>query len=88
MDWLYAREIPIEAQFLYRKAQEQAGFGNHEAALRYFKQAVFIAPRYRKAIHEMGNCLATLGRYDEAREKYDLARLLNGPPAVAGEGIP
>lgn len=83
MDWLYAREIPIEAQFLYRKALEQTKFGNHEAAIRYLKQAVFIAPRYLKAIHEMGNCLACLGRYDEAREKYDLARLRGDRPSVS-----
>jgi len=31
----------------------------------------------------MGNCLACLGRYDEAREKYDLARLRGDRPSVS-----
>jgi tetratricopeptide (TPR) repeat protein len=86
MDWLYSRIIPIEAQYLYRKAQEEAKFGNNESALRYLKQAVFLAPLYAKAIHEMGNCLATLGRYDEAMDKYNLARQLDLHQAVTAQG--
>jgi tetratricopeptide (TPR) repeat protein len=77
MNWLYSREIPIEAQFLYRKALDLEKLGNNETALRYFKQAVVIAPRYSKAIYEMGNCLAQLGQYDEARIKYDRARQID-----------
>jgi tetratricopeptide (TPR) repeat protein len=70
MEWLYARGIPIEAQFLYRKAADLSRRGNDESALNYLRQAVVIAPKYARAFFEMGNCLARLGRYDEAREKY------------------
>lgn len=82
MEWLYAKGIPIEAQFLYRKAQDLSRHGNDEGALRYFRQAVIIAPRYATAFFEMGNCLARLGRYGEAREKYEQATHLDAgfPP--------
>jgi len=73
MEWLYAKGIPIEAQFLYRKALDLSHQGNDEGALRYFRQAVIIAPRYATAFFEMGNCLARLGRIGEAREKYEQA---------------
>lgn len=73
MEWLYAKGIPIEAQFLFRKALALSRNGNDEGALRYFRQAVIIAPRYATAFFEMGNCLARLGRYGEAREKYEQA---------------
>jgi len=42
-------------------------------ALNYYKQAVVIAPRYSQAYYEMGNCLARLGQYPEAIEKYQRA---------------
>jgi tetratricopeptide (TPR) repeat protein len=67
MEWLYARGIPIEAQFLYRKAVELEKQGNDESALKYLMQAAFLAPKYGKAFFEMVNCLARLGRYREAR---------------------
>jgi tetratricopeptide (TPR) repeat protein len=79
MEWLYAKGIPIEAQILYRKARDLSRKGNDEDALRYFKQVVIIAPGYATAFFEMGNCLARLGRYDEAREKYDRATHIDPP---------
>lgn len=86
MDWIYAKGIPIEAQFLYRKGLELEGQGRMDAALACFRQAAFLAPGYAKAIFEMGNCLAKLGRYNEARETYRRAAridpLLAEGPAV------
>ena len=70
MEWLYAKAIPIEAQYLYRKARELAEQGQTGMALNYFKQAIVIAPRYSQAYYQMGNCLALLGRYQDAIEKY------------------
>ena len=37
-----------------------------DVALIYLKQAVFIAPGFSKAYRELGNCLARLGRSEEA----------------------
>jgi len=73
MEWLYAKGIPIEAQYLYRKAFEMAGQGKDESALRYYRQALIIAPKYSKALFEMGNSYAHLGRYTEALAMYDRA---------------
>jgi tetratricopeptide (TPR) repeat protein len=73
MEWLYAKGIPIEAQFLYRKALDFSLHGRDEEALKYFRQSVLIAPGYARALFEMGNCFARLGRLVEAREKYDQA---------------
>jgi tetratricopeptide (TPR) repeat protein len=73
MEWLYAKAIPIEAQYLYRKARELSEQGQTGMALNYYKQAVVIAPRYSQAYYQMGNCLALLGLYTEAIEKYQRA---------------
>jgi tetratricopeptide (TPR) repeat protein len=73
MEWLYAKAIPIEAQYLYRKAMELSENGQTGMALNYYKQAVVIAPRYSQAYYEMGNCLARLGLYPEAIKKYQRA---------------
>ena len=81
MDWIYIKGIPIEAQYLYRKALEYSRFERHEIALRYFKQAVLIAPRYSKAFYEMGNCKASLGQYDEAIALYN--RAIDIDPLIA-----
>ena len=70
MEWLYAKAIPIEAQYLYRKAMVLSEQGQTGMALNYLKQAVVIAPRYSQAYYQMGNCLALLGQYAEAVEKY------------------
>ncbi len=75
MEWtyVYTRGIPIEAQYLYRKAREFADLEKYETALRYFRQAVIIAPRYAKAVCEMGNCLEKLGQQYEAVVLYERA---------------
>jgi tetratricopeptide (TPR) repeat protein len=85
MDWIYIKGIPIEAQYLYRKALEYSRFERYEIALRYFKQAVVIAPRYSKAFYEMGNCLASLGQYDEAIALYN--RAIDIDPLIADAQI-
>jgi tetratricopeptide (TPR) repeat protein len=63
--------IPLEAQYLYRKALSLSMEGNKEEALNDFRRAVFIAPRFCKALNAMGNCLDELERYDEAVRKFD-----------------
>jgi len=77
MEWLYAKGIPIEAQYLYRKAFEMAGQGKDKSALKYYRQALIIAPKYSNALFEMGNSFAHLGRYAEALEMYDRAIRIN-----------
>jgi tetratricopeptide (TPR) repeat protein len=62
---------PLEAQYLYRRGLEMIDQQKEDIALVYLKQAVFIAPGFSKAYRELGNCLARLGRLEEA-SKYCL----------------
>jgi len=75
MGWkyIYAKNVPIEAQYLYKKAMDMFRSGKTESALKYLKQTMVIAPRYSKALFEMGNCLTTLGEHEEARVRYEQA---------------
>ncbi len=71
--YTYAKGIPIEAQYLYKKAMDLYSMGKTESALKYLRQTTVIAPRYSKALFDMGNCLTKLGLYDEATERYEQA---------------
>lgn len=83
MEWLYSKGIPIEAQYLYRKAHEMADQGKDTTALKYYRQALIIAPKYSKALFEMGNSFAHLGMYPEALAMYDRAIHVNpGSPEI------
>jgi Tfp pilus assembly protein PilF len=75
MGWqyIYAKGVPIEAQYLYKKAMDMYSNGKTESALKYLKQTMVIAPRYSKALIEMGNCLTKLGQHEEARVRYEQA---------------
>jgi tetratricopeptide (TPR) repeat protein len=72
MGWkyTYARGIPIEAQYLHKKAMVLYTMGKTESALKYLRQTMVIAPRYSKALFDMGNCLTKLGLYDEATARF------------------
>jgi tetratricopeptide (TPR) repeat protein len=58
--------IPLEAQYLYRRGLEMIEQQKEDIALVYLRQAVFIAPGFSKAYRELGNCVARLGRLEEA----------------------
>jgi tetratricopeptide (TPR) repeat protein len=75
MGWkyTYAKGIPIEAQYLYKKAMDLYNVGKTESALKYLRQTTVIAPRYSKALFDMGNCLTKLGLHDEAAIRYEQA---------------
>jgi tetratricopeptide (TPR) repeat protein len=75
MGWkyIYTKGVPIEAQYLYKKAMDMWRVGKTESALKYLKQTMVIAPCYSKALFEMGNCLTQLGNLEEARVRYEQA---------------
>jgi tetratricopeptide (TPR) repeat protein len=75
MGWTYTytKGVPIEAQYLFKKAMEVYSMGNTETALKYLRQTTVLAPRYSKALFEMSNCLAELGLQEEADERYEQA---------------
>jgi tetratricopeptide (TPR) repeat protein len=58
--------IPLEAQYLYQRGMMMVSLQRTDAAVNCFQQAVFIAPGFSKAYRELGNCLALLGRPEEA----------------------
>ncbi len=58
--------IPLEAQYLYQRGKEMVSLKRTDAALICFRQAVFIAPGFSRAYRELGDCLARLGRPEEA----------------------
>ena len=66
----YPGIIPLEAQYLYRRGLEMMGLQRADLALVYLRQAVYIAPGFSKAYIELGNCLARLGRTEEADAYY------------------
>ena len=51
--------IPLEAQYLYQRGMEMVSLKRTDAALIYFRQAVFIAPGFSRAYRELGDCLVT-----------------------------
>ena len=75
MEWkfTYTKGISIEAQYLFKKAMDLYSVGKTETALKYLRQTMVIAPRYSKALFEMGNCLAKLGQQEEATARYEQA---------------
>jgi tetratricopeptide (TPR) repeat protein len=75
MGWkyTYVKGIPIEAQYLYKKAMEMYDLGKTESALKYLRQTLVIAPCYSKALFTMGTCLEKLGLYGEATARYEQA---------------
>ncbi|OPX63627.1 MULTISPECIES: tetratricopeptide repeat protein [unclassified Methanoregula] len=73
MNWVYMKGIPIDAQFLYRKALELVQQERYEIALRYFRQATVIAPTYAKAYLAMAACHYYLARYDDAIRLFTCA---------------
>ena len=62
----YNNTIPLEAQYLYRRGLEMIDQQKEDVGLVYLRQAVFIAPGFSKAYRELSNCLARLGRSEEA----------------------
>jgi tetratricopeptide (TPR) repeat protein len=66
----YPVTIPLEAQYLFRRGREMIAQQRADIALVYLRQAVFIAPDFLKAYQELGNCLAWLGRPEEAAAYY------------------
>jgi tetratricopeptide (TPR) repeat protein len=79
--------LPLEAQYLYRRGREMMDQKKKDIALVYFRQAVFIAPGFSKAYRELGNCLACLGRPEEAAACYWKATRTNPYRNAAIAGV-
>jgi tetratricopeptide (TPR) repeat protein len=62
--------IPLEAQYLYQRGRELSGRKKPDAAVKYLRQAIIIAPRFTRAYRELGTCLTGLGRKEDAADCY------------------
>jgi tetratricopeptide (TPR) repeat protein len=71
--WNGSGGIPLEAQALYRRAHEVAGRGRYGEAVGILRKSVLIAPRYTRALEEMGDLLEKTGKFREALEAFDRA---------------
>jgi len=81
--------IPLEAQYLYRWGMEMVNLQRTDPAVIYFRQAVFIAPCFSRAYWELGNCLARLGRSEEASVFHMKASRIDPVHCnAAGDGLP
>lgn len=58
--------IPLEAQYLYRRGVDLLEQKKDEAAVKYLRQAIIIAPRFTGAYRELATCLSRTGRMEEA----------------------
>ncbi|MDD5142641.1 MAG: tetratricopeptide repeat protein [Methanoregula sp.] len=68
--------IPLEARILYRRGLDLSEQGKDEAAVRYLRQAIIIAPRFAVAYRALGTCLSRLGREEDAADcQYRLATI-------------
>lgn len=80
--------ISLEARILYRKGLDLSDEGKDEAAVRYLRQAIIIAPRFAKAYRALGISLARLGREEDSADcQYRLATMATDStrsPAQAG----
>ena len=72
-----------EAEYLVRKAQEQAMAGDHTAAVQSLKKAIGTYPAYTEAYALLGNCQECIDRLDDAVASYDKALLLDPGNAEA-----
>lgn len=60
--------IPLEARILFRRGLDLADQQKDEAAVRYLRQAIIIAPRFAGAYRALGMSLTRLGRDQDAAD--------------------
>ena len=66
---ILSRNLRNEASSqLYDVGNAHMRQGNYEAALQAYEEAIEISPRYLDAYTNLGNCLFTLGRLQEAHD--------------------
>ena len=63
--------LPLEAQNLYRQGLFLVQEGKMEQALRRYRMAVIVAPRFTAAYYAMGNCQDELGLGEDAVRSYE-----------------
>ena len=68
--------IPREARILYRRGMALSDQQKDEAAVKFLRQAVIIAPRFDGSYRALAICLARLGREQDVADcQYRLATM-------------
>jgi len=81
--------IPLEARILYRRGMDLLDQRKDEAAMKYLRQAVIIAPRFAGGYWALGICLARLGREQDAADcQYRLVTMAtDSAPGTPRAGV-
>lgn len=83
MDVVGIHSAVREAEYLVRRAQENAMVGDHSQAVNYLKKAIDRYPRYAEAYVLLGNCQECLGKPEDALAAYDKALQIDSGHADA-----
>ncbi len=73
-----APDATARLRYLAREANREVQAGNHEAAIRYFRQALEMAPGEKSIRFGLGTSLLAIGHYEEAERR--LRELANDFP--------
>jgi len=81
--------IPLEARILYRRGMDLLDQRKDDAAVKYLRQAIIIAPRFTGAYRALGICMTHLGREQDAADcQYRLVTMAtNSTPGTARAGV-
>jgi tetratricopeptide (TPR) repeat protein len=63
----------MDAEDLYKQAQERAIRGDHNTAVNYLTKAIDKFPKYTEAYTMLGNCQECLEKNDDAIASYNKA---------------
>jgi tetratricopeptide (TPR) repeat protein len=83
MDLVGIQNAEHEADYLIRRAQENAMVGDHSQAIDLLKKAIDKYPRYAEAYVLLGNCQDCLGKSEDALTSYDRALQIDAGHAEA-----
>jgi tetratricopeptide (TPR) repeat protein len=75
--------IPKDAEYFFRRAINAESREKPQSVLKYYDQAIAIAPDYAMAWNEKANFLDSIGSLDEALVCYDTAIRIDPEDAEA-----
>lgn len=73
----------MDAEDLYKQAQERAIAGDHTTAVNYLVKAIDKSPTYKEAYTMLGNCQECLDKNEDAIASYNKALELDPSHADA-----
>jgi tetratricopeptide (TPR) repeat protein len=71
MNGIVGRDLPSEAEYLYRQAREKVNAREYKQAMDFLHRAVKIVPHHIHSLIEIGNCHDYLNQSDKAILYYE-----------------